>query len=61
MTKKKRRPDQFDDDEIVELTAIIGDLAQAVEDNDRSAMEWAAEELFELLGYESQVIFARPT
>jgi hypothetical protein len=60
MAKKKRRADEFDDDEIVELTAIIGGLTQAVQENDRSAMDWVVSELLGLLGYEEQITYRRP-
>jgi len=58
MAKKKRvRPDELDEDEIVELTSLLGAIAQAIETKDRGALDWAAADLMEFIGYETQLTF----
>lgn len=38
--------------EVVELTAFAGELIVAVEKKDRAALEWALNDVLELLGWE---------
>jgi hypothetical protein len=62
MAKKKRvRPDEISEDEMVKLTSLLGNIAQAIEAKDRGALDWAAADLMDFIGYETQLTFVMRT
>lgn len=51
MTKKTRRPDEFDDAEILQLTAFLGGISEALQSSNRSDLEHAVSEMAEAIGF----------
>lgn len=50
---EKHTPDpNFDDEEMAELTALLGGIIQCVNDRDRCALEYAVGYMVEFLGWE---------
>lgn len=53
MAADQKTPDPtFDDDEMPELTALLGGIIQTVNDRDRAVLEWAVGHMAEFLGFE---------